>query len=85
MILVIWFIVLGFARIVAGLAELGTPGAGLTIASGVVSVVLGVLVGRELPSSADWAIGLLVGIDLFFFSATALWLAWTLPDPQARD
>jgi uncharacterized membrane protein HdeD (DUF308 family) len=78
-ILVIWFIVLGFARIVAGLGELGAPGAGLTILSGVVSLVLGVLVGRELPSSADWAIGLLVGVDLFLFSAMTLWQARSTP------
>lgn len=78
--LVIWFVVLGIARMVAGLSELGRPGAGLTIASGGASVVLGVLVGRELPSAADWAIGLLVGVDFLFFSVIAFWLAWTLPE-----
>ena len=76
--LVLWFIALGIARIVAGVSELGVPGAGLTIVSGIASLVLGVLVGRELPSAADWAIGLLVGVDLFLFSASALWMAWTL-------
>jgi uncharacterized membrane protein HdeD (DUF308 family) len=77
--LVIWFVALGMVRIVAGLAELGTPQAGATIARGAVSLGLGVLVGVELPSSADWAIGLLVGVDLFLFSAIALWLAWKAP------
>jgi uncharacterized membrane protein HdeD (DUF308 family) len=77
--LVIWFVAAGIARIVAGLAELGTSGAGLTISSGAVSLGLGVLVGVELPSSADWAIGLLVGLDLFLFSLIALWLAWKQP------
>ena len=80
--LVIWFVALGIARIVAGLAELGTPGAGLIILSGIASLVLGVLIGRQLPSAADWAIGLLVGVDFLIFSVATLWLAWTLPNER---
>jgi uncharacterized membrane protein HdeD (DUF308 family) len=63
---------------VAGLAELRTPGAGFMIANGVVSLVLGLLIAAELPSAADWAIGLLVGIDFIFYGAAALGLAWQL-------
>jgi len=33
---------------------------------GVLSIVLGSLIWADLPSSAAWAIGLLVGIDLVF-------------------
>jgi uncharacterized membrane protein HdeD (DUF308 family) len=78
--LVMWFVALGIARLVAGLAELGIPGAGYTILSGVVSLVLGALIASELPSSADWAIGLLVGIDLLVAGASALGLAWAISD-----
>ena len=74
-ILVIWFVAIGFARIAGGLAALGAPGAGLTIANGAVSLVLGLLIAEELPESSDWAIGLLVGIDLLFFGVCALWMA----------
>ena len=81
--LVIWFVALGTARLVAGLAELGRPGAGLMILSGLVSLVLGALIGAELPSSADWAIGLLVGIDLLVLGVSALGLAWTGRDKGA--
>ena len=42
-------------------------------------MVLGVLIGRRLPSSADSAIGLLVDLDFLFFSAATFWLAWTVP------
>jgi uncharacterized membrane protein HdeD (DUF308 family) len=38
----------------------------LTLVSGIVSIVLGVLIWADLPSSATWAIGLLVGIELVF-------------------
>jgi len=84
--LVIWFVAIGFARIAGGLAALGTPGAGLTVASGAVSLLLGILIAKELPESSDWAIGLLVGIDLVFFGACCLWLALELgrePEPQS--
>ena len=74
--LVIWFVAVGITRIATGLAELGTPGAGYTIFAGVVSLVLGIFIGNELPSSADWAIGLLVGIDFLMYGVLALGTAW---------
>jgi uncharacterized membrane protein HdeD (DUF308 family) len=77
--LVIWFIAIGLIRMATGISELGQPGAGLTVLSGAVSVVLGVLVGRELPDSADWAIGLLVGIDFLIYGLLALFGARLLP------
>jgi uncharacterized membrane protein HdeD (DUF308 family) len=77
-ILVIWFIASGTARVVIGLAELGTPGAGMVVLRGVLALALGILVADQLPSSADWAIGLLVGIDLIFAGATLVALGRTL-------
>jgi uncharacterized membrane protein HdeD (DUF308 family) len=73
--LVIWFVAIGFARLAGGLVHLGLPGAGASALSGLLSIILGVLIAEKLPSSADWAIGLLVGIDLLFFGMNALWLA----------
>jgi uncharacterized membrane protein HdeD (DUF308 family) len=70
--LVIWFVAVGFARIVFGLMSLGTPGAGLTIASGAIALLLGILIGNNLPESSDWAIGLLVGIDLVIWGFNLL-------------
>ncbi len=46
-------------------------GAGLVGLSGVAGLLIGILVLAKFPSSADWAIGLLVGIDLIF-------AGWTL-------
>lgn len=81
--LVIWFVAIGCLRIAGGLGSLGVPGAGLTVINGAVSLVLGILIAKNLPSSADWAIGLLVGIDLFLFGASALWAASSVKDEQA--
>jgi uncharacterized membrane protein HdeD (DUF308 family) len=70
--LVIWFVAIGILRLVLGLAHIGQPGAGLLVFNGAVSLVLGILIGNNLPSSADWAIGLLVGIELIFAGITAI-------------
>jgi uncharacterized membrane protein HdeD (DUF308 family) len=70
--LVLWFLGVGIARLATGIAELGTPEAGYTIAAGAASLVLGVLIARRLPSAADWAIGLLVGIDFIVYGVLCL-------------
>ncbi|HEY1276001.1 MAG TPA: DUF308 domain-containing protein [Thermoleophilaceae bacterium] len=81
--LVIWFVAVGCFRVAGGLAMIGTPGAGLTALNGAISLVLGILIAEKLPSSADWAIGLLVGIDFLFFGVSALWLAHELKHAEA--
>ncbi|HET8819930.1 MAG TPA: DUF308 domain-containing protein [Thermoleophilaceae bacterium] len=77
-ILVIWLVAVGIAQIAGGIAARGSEGAGYTIFAGVVSLVLGVLVATELPSSGDWAIGLLVGIQLIFLGVVSLFRALEL-------
>jgi uncharacterized membrane protein HdeD (DUF308 family) len=76
--LVIWFVAVGIARLVFGLSELGVPGAGNTALIGALDLVLGILIAEKLPSSADWAIGLLVGVDLIFSGVFLIWLSRTL-------
>jgi uncharacterized membrane protein HdeD (DUF308 family) len=65
-VLVIWFMATGTARLIVGIAERGVPGWGMTALSGAISIALGLLIAGKLPSSADWAIGLIVGVDLLF-------------------
>lgn len=55
----------GIFRVVAALAYRLT-GWGWTLASGVIDVVLGLMIGMDLPASALWVIGLFVGISLLF-------------------
>jgi uncharacterized membrane protein HdeD (DUF308 family) len=75
--LVLWFVGVGIARIAGGIVSLGSEGAGYTIAAGVASLALGVLIARRLPSAADWAIGLLVGIDFIVYGLLALGRAFS--------
>lgn len=71
LVLGIYFLFMGMTRIAVAFADRGQPNAGLLGLSGFAGLLIGILVLVELPSSADWAIGLLVGIDLIF-------AGWTL-------
>lgn len=84
-LLVLWFAVTGTMRIAVAIAERGTPGAGWLGANGVITLLLAILIGAHLPSSADWAIGLLVGIDFLFYGFGALAAAATLKHDVERS
>ena len=76
--LVLWFVASGVARIAFGIAERGVPGAGMMIVNGLLSLALGLLVALQLPESASWAIGLLVGVDLLFAGTSLILLSSAL-------
>jgi uncharacterized membrane protein HdeD (DUF308 family) len=71
LVLGIYFLFMGLTRIAVAFVGRGQPNAGLVGLSGVAGLLIGILVLAKFPSSADWAIGLLVGIDLIF-------AGWTL-------
>jgi uncharacterized membrane protein HdeD (DUF308 family) len=71
LVLGIYFLFMGLTRVTVAFIGRGQPNAGLLGLSGVCGLVIGILVLAKWPSSADWAIGLLVGIDLIF-------AGWTL-------
>jgi uncharacterized membrane protein HdeD (DUF308 family) len=71
LVLGLYFLFMGLTRIAVAFAGRGQQGAGLVGLSGFAGLLIGILVLAEFPSSADWAIGLLVGIDLIF-------AGWTL-------
>lgn len=71
LVLGVYFVVVGAGRLAVAFAARGRQNAGLLGLSGIAGLLVGILILAELPSSADWAIGLLVGIDLIF-------AGWTL-------
>jgi uncharacterized membrane protein HdeD (DUF308 family) len=71
LILGIYFLIMGVTRVTAAFLARGRPNAGLVALSGFAGLAVGILILAKLPTSADWAIGLLVGIDLIF-------AGWTL-------
>ncbi|HEX5763693.1 MAG TPA: DUF308 domain-containing protein [Solirubrobacterales bacterium] len=70
-VLGIYFLFMGASRLGVAFAARGRQNAGLLGLSGLAGMLVGILILAKLPSSADWAIGLLVGIDLLF-------AGWTL-------
>ncbi|MEX0620327.1 MAG: DUF308 domain-containing protein [Solirubrobacterales bacterium] len=66
LVLVIYFLAMGGFRLLVALRERGEPGSGWLAVNGALSLLLGLFILLDFPSSADWAIGLLVGIDLIF-------------------
>jgi len=71
LVLGIYFLFMGLTRTTIAFIARGEPNAGLLGLSGVAGLLIGILILAKWPDSADWAIGLLVGIDLIF-------AGWTL-------
>jgi uncharacterized membrane protein HdeD (DUF308 family) len=67
-VLIVFFLAMGVMRVIAGIGmrRAGEPNSGWIIVNGVLSVAIALLVWADFPSSAAWAIGLLVGIQLLF-------------------
>jgi uncharacterized membrane protein HdeD (DUF308 family) len=83
-VLAAWFFASGAIQLAMWWSERGTPGSGLLAFNGGLSAVLGFLIAVSLPSSAAWAIGLLVGIDLIFWGTRTLMAASLLKAVEPR-
>jgi uncharacterized membrane protein HdeD (DUF308 family) len=80
LVLGLYFLFMGVTRVTAAFLARGQQGAGLVGLSGFCGLVIGILVLAKFPSSADWAIGLLVGIDLIFAGWTLVSVAFVGKD-----
>jgi uncharacterized membrane protein HdeD (DUF308 family) len=74
-VLGVLFLVEGGFRIGAALADRGIPARGWQIGGGIVTAILGGLILATWPSSSDWVIGTLVGVNLLFWGWGMLALA----------
>jgi len=88
-LLAVWFILSGLAKIVAAFEQRGRTDTALVAINGVISLLLGGLIAFELPGSADWAIGLLLGIMFLLDGIAMIAIGWSvrraarLADPRA--
>lgn len=73
-----FFIVVGVFKVISAFEMYGMTGWGWALVGGILSFILGVLIFAHWPSSAVWAIGLLVGIDLLFTGWSMIALALML-------
>jgi uncharacterized membrane protein HdeD (DUF308 family) len=51
------------------------PGSGWLLVDGVITVVLAIMIWSTWPTSAAWAVGVLVGVSMFFSGLTRLMLS----------
>ncbi len=65
-LLAFFFVATGIFKVVQAFEMRSASGWGWTLASGVLSLILGVILFAGMPWTALWAIGLIVGIDLLF-------------------
>ena len=78
-----WFIITGAFQLVVAITDRSAmPGWGWLAVSGGISLLLGILILNSLPSSAAWAIGLLVGVHLIFSGWWSIWGALELHRAQ---
>ncbi|HEY1714630.1 MAG TPA: DUF308 domain-containing protein [Solirubrobacteraceae bacterium] len=79
-VLAVWFFASGVLLLIDALSSRAGAASWAAAFGGVLSIILGFLVAASVPSSAPWALGLLVGIDLIFWGVRALTAAWLLND-----
>jgi uncharacterized membrane protein HdeD (DUF308 family) len=76
MVLVAFFILEGITAIVIAVQHRGhLTSWGWVLLSGIVDLLLAFLIWEGWPTSADWAIGLLVGINMIFFGLSLVMTA----------
>jgi uncharacterized membrane protein HdeD (DUF308 family) len=66
MFLAAYLLVHGVFEIIWAFRLRPIKGWGWTLFSGIAAVILGIMIWREFPASALWAVGLLVGIHMIF-------------------
>lgn len=75
-VLAVFLIVEGIFKVIMAMRVRDHGGWGWLLASGILSLILGVLIWAEWPASGLWIIGLLVGIQLLFTGWSLVMLAF---------
>lgn len=71
------FLVLdGVLKIVRALQHRALPAWGWLLSDGIVALALGLMIWLHWPSTAVWALGLLVGVDLVLNGSSLLLIGW---------
>ena len=75
LVLAVFFVIEGVMDLVAYFQNRKAGASGWILFDGIVTLVLGVLVWRQWPSSSLWVIGTLVGISMIMTGTTRLMMA----------
>lgn len=75
-LLIVFFMVEGMSKIIFALTIRPFPNWGWVLASGLVGIMLAVFLWANMPISAEWVLGVLLGIQLICEGAALAYLAW---------
>jgi uncharacterized membrane protein HdeD (DUF308 family) len=78
LLLIVFFMIEGISKVVFSLTIRPFPNWGGILGSGLVGILLSVILWANLPVTAVWLIGLLLGIELISVGAAMAYLAWTV-------
>jgi uncharacterized membrane protein HdeD (DUF308 family) len=83
LLLIVYFMIEGISKVVFALTIRPFPNWGWLLASGGMGIALSLVLWANLPVTALWLIGLLVGIELISVGAALAWLSWRVRNPPA--
>ena len=78
LLLIVFFIVGGMAKIIFALTIRPFPDWGWVLGSGLVGILLGLVLFAQMPISATWLLGLLFGIQLLCEGGALTYMAWNV-------
>ena len=84
LLLIVLFVADGILETILAFKLRPAKGWAWILVSGIVSLIVGALIWAKFPSSALWAIGLLVGVNLMFSGFSFLSLAMAGKAPRRR-
>lgn len=76
LLLIVFFMVEGFSKVIFSLTIRPFPNWGWILVSGIIGILLSLFLWANLPVTAIWLLGLLVGIQLISEGAALGYLAW---------
>ena len=77
-LLIVYFMIEGISKIIFALNIRPFTGWGWLLLSGIISILLGAYLWADMPLSAAWVLGVLLGIQLIVEGAALAFLAWTV-------
>lgn len=75
-LLIVYFMVEGIAKVIFALTIRPFPNWGWVLGSGLVGILLALILWANMPLTADWVLGLMLGILLVCEGAALTYLAW---------